>query len=44
MAMSGGHLFYKDSYRENYKNLLVQAFDIWYVASSSLPLPRLFKI
>ena len=49
MAPAGGHLFYIDPYRENYKNLLVwkqkaQAFDIWYIASPSGPLPKLFKL
>ena len=38
-----------DLLTENLKNLLVwnqkaQVFDIWYVASSTWPLPKLFKL
>ena len=49
MAWLRGHLFYIDTYRENFKNLIVwnkkaQAFDIWHVASSSRPLLRLLKL
>ena len=42
------HIFYTDSYRQNFKNLVWnqkdQAFDIWYVASSWNPLLRFFKL
>ena len=43
-----GHMFYIEIYRENLKNLLLtiqnpQSLDIWRVALSSGPLPRLHK-
>ena len=44
-----GHMFYIGLYRKNMKNLLVRDHKaknlaIWYVALSSVPLPKLFKL
>ena len=45
----GGHLFYIDLYRENFKNLLLknhkaQNLENWYVSSCSGPVQNLFKL
>ena len=49
MALPGPDTFYIDLYRENLQNFSYLkseglAFDIWYIASSSGPLPRLLKL